>query len=206
MLAEFQPLLSGLKSALRGEEGIAAIVVFGSVARQEAAKDSDLDLCIFISKKDRLLEKRISDTLLELEKKFDRNIQLVLLAPGMEGCDRQLIDTILREGAVIAGEFPPIPIQKLQLEPYSIIRYDLSSLSHSDKMRVKRLLYGKKTTKKVKGKTYISERKGILRESRGMRVGIASILLPEQKSREVEKMLRGLGVQTRRIGAWLAKV
>ena len=54
-----------------------------------------------------------------------------------------------------------MPIQKLELEPYTIIKYEMKKLSHSEKMRLTRLLYGKETEKVYKEKTYASRKKRV---------------------------------------------
>ncbi len=106
---------------------------------------------------------------------------------------------------MLHGTLPNISIQQLELEPYEIIKYDLSRLSQSDKMKIKRLLYGIKTKKKYKGKIYESKQKGIVEDFGGLRIGIASILIPEKLSWEVENMLRQYDISIRKILIWLSK-
>jgi predicted nucleotidyltransferase len=185
---------------------IMAIVIFGSVARREDTAESDIDICVVVKEKTHVLNALISNCFLNLEKRYDRNIQLIICDEKFGGIERQFLETILREGEVLCGSIPPIPIQKLQLEPYSIIRYDMKNKSQADKMRISRLLYGKNTRKRYKGKDYLSQKRGLLTKLKGMRAGRSSILLPERESWILEQKLTDLDVRYKKICAWLQKI
>ena len=206
MLKQNESLIQDIKKQIRNSKGIKAVIVFGSVAREEDKPNSDIDICVIVKEKNVSLEKNISNIFLDLEKKYQRNIQMIICGEGFEKVERQFLETILREGVLITGNLPPIPIQKLQLEPYSIIKYEMKDLPHSDKMRVNRLLYGKETRKEYKGKIYLSHKKGLVIKLRGIRTGKASVFLPEKESQRLEKELLELGVKTKKICAWLQKI
>lgn len=199
---EFSDLIEEIKRKIGGKKDVETIIIFGSIAREEANARSDVDVCIV-----QLLDvtEEISNIILDIEKKYNRNINVVFTDRMFSGLDRQFIETILREGIVVCGKIPPVSIQRLKLEPYEIIRYDISALSQSDKMRIKRLLYGTKTRKVYKGKTYESEKRGLVKDFGGLRIGIASILIPERESRVVEKLLRKYDINIRKITIWLSK-
>jgi len=206
MRKENEPLIKDIKKSVGNIKIIQAIIVFGSVSRGQDKLDSDIDICIVLSKRDPAKEKIISNSFLELEKKYNRNIQLLICNEAFKDVERQFLETVLREGQVIFGHLPPIPIQRLQFEPYTIIKYELKNLSHSDKMRLTRLLYGKETRKIYKNKTYISQKKGLLAQLKGMRIGKSSILLPEKESWILEKRFSELGIKTKKVCAWLQKI
>ena len=199
---EFSDLIEEIKRKIGGKKDVETIIIFGSIARGEANARSDVDVCIV-----QLLDvtEEISNIILDIEKKYDRNINVIFTDRMFSGLDRQFIETILREGIVVCGKIPPVSIQRLKLEPYEIIRYDISALSQSDKMRIKRLLYGTKTRKVYKGKTYESEKRGLVKDFGGLRIGIASILIPERESWVVEKLLRKYDINIRKITTWLSK-
>jgi len=198
-----EDLLEEIKTISKSNSNIQATVLFGSYAREQAHVQSDIDICIIV--KNEKLQNQISNQILGLEKKYDKNINILITTPALKDLDRQLVETILREGIVLYGTLPYISIQQLELEPYEIIKYDLSRLSQSDKMKIKRLLYGIKTKKKYKGKIYESKQKGIVEDFGGLRIGIASILIPEKLSWEVENMLRQYDLSIRKILIWLSK-
>ncbi|MCK4366106.1 MAG: nucleotidyltransferase domain-containing protein [Thermoplasmatales archaeon] len=196
-------LINEIKKILKNHSEVATTIVFGSVARDQAGKESDLDVCIVLKKENS--KNIISNKILDLEEKYDKNISLIFTNPSYKNLDRQFIETLLREGITIYGKTPDVSIQQLELEPYEIIKYDLSKLNHSKKMKIKRLLYGIKTKKKYKGKIYENEQKGVVEKFGGLRIGIASILIPEKMSWAVEDILRKNGVSLRKITIWLSK-
>jgi predicted nucleotidyltransferase len=198
-----EKLLEQLTELPNKIQTIQAIILFGSVARGQAREGSDVDICIVLKNESKKVT--IEDQLLSLEKKYDTNINTILTTPQFKGLDRQFIETILREGKVLSGTFPEVPIQRLELEPYEIIKYDLSALTHSEKMKIKRLLYGVTTKKKYNGKTYENKQRGKVEEFNGIRIGIASILIPEKMSWHLEELLRKYKISLRKITIWLSK-
>lgn len=206
MHKENEPIIKDIIKSLSVLKTVLAIVLFGSVTKGQDTLESDIDICVVVEKKDRSINKTISNLFLELEKKHNRNIQLIICDKSFERMERQFLETILREGEVLLGNIPPIPIQKLQLEPYSIIRYELKNLSHSNKMRLARLLYGKKTRKVYKGKSYLSQKIGLLIKLKGIRAGKSSILLPERESWILEEKFSELGIRHKKVCAWLQKI
>lgn len=199
---EFRDLIEEVKRKVDGISDVETIIVFGSVAKGEANARSDVDVCIVQSLKG---TEELLDIILDIEKKYNRNINVVFTDKMLTGLDRQFIETILREGLVVYGAIPQVSIQRLELEPYEIIRYDLRALSQSDKMKIRRLLFGTKTKKVYKGKTYESRKRGLVKDLGGIRIGIASILIPERASWEVEKLLKKYEIQIRKITIWLSK-
>jgi predicted nucleotidyltransferase len=196
-------LIDEIKKISKKHSEVETTIVFGSVARDQAGKESDLDICFIL--KNEKLKNIISNQMLGLEKKYDKNINVIFTDLIYRDIDRQFIETLLREGIIIYGKTPDVSIQRLELEPYEIIKFDLSSLDQSEKMKIKRLLYGIKTKKKYKNKIYEREQKGLVEKFGGLRIGIASILIPEKKSWELEDILRENGVALRKITIWLSK-
>lgn len=199
---EIENVIEDIRKISMQNPDIETTIVFGSVARGKAGKESDVDVCIILSTGSK---EDVSNQVLNIEKKHDRNINAIFTDKTFKSLDRQFIETILREGIVIYGKMPEISVQRLELEPYEIIRFDLSNLSQSEKMRVKKLLYGIKTKKEYKGKIYESEQKGLVEKFEGLRIGIASILIPEKMSWKAEEVLREYGVNMRKITIWLSK-
>ena len=202
MEGRFGGLIDDLGELLKGQKDVAAGVVFGSVARGESDARSDLDLCI-VMKRD--VRRRLSDLILSLEKKHDININVVFSDPAFSGVDRYLVETLLKEGVPICGKLPEVSVQRLELEPYEIIKFDLLGLEQSEKMRLKRALYGMVTKRKYQDKTYQSKKTGLVEELKALRIGKASVLVPEKESRFVEKMLKEYHVKYRKITIWLSK-
>jgi len=195
-------LTEEIKKISKEHSEIESVIVFGSVARDQAGKGSDIDICIVL--KNENTKNNISSKILDIEEKYDKNINLVFTDSSFKDLDRQFIETILREGITVYGKKPDASIKQLELEPYEIIKFDLSNLTQSKKMKIKRLLYGIKTKKKYKGKIYTNKQEGLVEKLGGLRIGIASILIPEKKSWELENILREKGVSLRKITIWLS--
>lgn len=198
----YKSLIEEIKFFSNGYPEIESVILFGSVARDQAGKESDRDICFVLRNEN--TKSNISNRILDLEKKYDKNINLVFTDPLFKELDRQFIETILREGITIHGKTPDASIRQLELEPYEIIKFDLSNLDQSKKMKIKRLLYGIKTKKKYKEKIYTNKQEGLVEKLGGLRIGIASILIPEKKSWELENILRENGVSLRKISIWLS--
>jgi predicted nucleotidyltransferase len=196
-------LVEEITNLSKNNHTIQTIILFGSVARGQAREESDVDICIILKNEQK--QNTLQNQILQLEKKYDKNINIIFTNPQFTGLDRHFIETILREGIILYGTLPAIPIQRLELEPYEIIKYDLSSLSHPEKMKIKRLLYGITTKKTYNGKTYENKQKGKVEEFGGIRIGIASILIPEKMSWQIEDLLKKYKISIRKITTWLSK-
>src|SRR3989344_8269025 len=138
----FENVIDEVRKRFAGNKAVSAIMLFGSVARGEARRGSDIDLFFVLFRKNKKTEGVISETLLRLEKEYKVNIQHIIANKNFDTINRQFLDTILREGVVLHGTLPAISMQKLDLEPYSLIRYSLLNVSQPEKMRIQRALSG----------------------------------------------------------------
>ncbi len=208
---EFIDIVFELAKMAGREDGILSVMLFGSVARGEADKRSDVDMLVVFDtdKKDlKGLKERgnISQLSLNLGKKFEKNIQIVFSNKNFDGLDRQFVETVFREGVILFGKNPQVDIKKLELEPFSLFHYSLKELGSPEKMKIKRIFYGHETRKNYKGKIYKSGVKGLLDELGGKRTGIASFLVPSKKSQDVAKALRRFGVKFEKTDVWISRV
>ena len=210
MQEEFQDAVFEFVKQVSNIPKIYRIFLFGSVAKGEADKRSDIDFLITLDtpQDPDLLEERnqVSKIALDLEKKFDRSIQLVFSNSRFDKLDRQFIEDVLRDGIILFGRPLMIADNKVGFSPYVLIHYELTGLSSSDKMKVKRALYGYETRRSYKGKTYESKAKGLVNELDGKRTGIASILLPHRKSRPVLETLERFGAKISKEMVWVPEI
>lgn len=198
-----ESLINELKDLASRNSSIQTIILFGSEARGQAQQGSDVDLCLVLNSNSKKAD--IQQKILALEKKYDKNINVIFTNPFFDDLDHTLIETFLREGIPIHGSFPKVPIQQLKLEPYEILKFDLSNIDHSEKMKIKRLLYGLTTKKRYHDKVYESHTKGLVEELGGIRIGIASLLIPEKESWRVEEAMKPYKISLRKITIWLSK-
>lgn len=210
MQKEFKDVVFDFVKRVSDIDLIQCIILFGSVARGEADRRSDVDFLVVFdtelppeSVKER---EKISEIALDLEKKYDRSIQVVFTNKNFDGLDRQFVEETFREGIMLYGRIPQIDAGKLMLEPFTLIYFSLKKLSKSDKMRVKKALYGHRTLKEYKGKVYKSEVKGLVEEFGGMRTGIASVLIPARRTKEFLEVLKKFGVEYHTLDVWISRV
>ncbi len=191
-------------------ESVLSVILFGSVARGEADRRSDADILLIFDtlKNARTLKERseISKMSLDMEKKFDKNIQLVFSNKNYDGLDRQFVENVFKEGIILFGKNPQVDVERLKLESFSLIHYSLTELKDSDKMRIKRIFYGHRTTKRYKGKVYKSEIKGLIEQLGGKRTGIASFLIPSKKTGDIESILKKFGIKFEKIDLWISRI
>jgi len=197
-------LITQLKEGLKDLGGVESVVLFGSYARGDQDERSDIDLCVILA--DPAAEKIVSEKILDIEKKLDKNIQVVFTDHGFTGQDPNFIENILREGKLLFGVPPSPSLETLNLKPYILVKYDLRKLTQPEKMRFNRLLYGQKTTKTINSKTYVSHKKGLVEETDSQKIGRASLLVPQHKIKLIEKALREYSVMYRETPAWIPNV
>jgi len=140
---------------------------------------------------------------LDIEKEYNKGIQLVFSNRDFQGLDRKFVEEVLKEGIALFGRTSTVQAGKLRLEPHSLIYYNLSNLSRSTKMKIKRSLYGYETRKSYKGKVYESKTRGLVDELEGRRTGIASFLVPLRMTRTIIDVLESFGVNYEKIDVWL---
>jgi len=87
--AEIIEILRAYKKELAKKYGIIEIGVFGSVARDEVGKDSDVDVVVRISKPDLFMLVGIKN---ELEERFQRSVDIVTYSENMNQFLKKRID------------------------------------------------------------------------------------------------------------------
>lgn len=187
---------------------VAYIFLFGSVAKGDTDRRSDIDIFIVLDTYDKDFEDmeakaRISELALTLEKEYNRRIQLVFTNKNYEGLDEHFIEEVFKEGILLFAKSPSIKVHGLGLEHYAMFVFSLEGLNSTDKMKIKRILYGYKTKKIVKGKRYESEKIGFVQKLQGLRIGAGVIAIPSKNVLDIEKELNRLKLSFKRIDLWL---
>lgn len=189
---------------------VRSLILFGSVAKGEADMRSDADFLVILDTQkpaSKMLErKQVSEIALDLEKKFDRSVSLVFTNKNFDGLDRQFVEEVFKEGLILYGKVPQVDVERLKLEPYSLVHFSLKKIGKPDKMRLKRALYGHRTVKRYKRKTYKSEVMGLIEKLGGKRTGIASVLVPAKNLKELTDTLRRFEVEYEKLDVWLSQV
>ncbi|MEW5896272.1 MAG: nucleotidyltransferase domain-containing protein [Nanoarchaeota archaeon] len=201
---EFREAVFELVKEASSLESVLGLVLFGSVARGEADRRSDLDFLIILKNKKE--KKRLNSFIHQVSKKYDINIQSVLTDKQFSGLDRNFIENILKEGIVLYGGRLEIKAGRLRLEPFVLLNYDTKNSSARERNQVNRVLYGYKAEKEYKGKKYTSAGKGILVKYNGWKVGLATIVVPFDKAKIFIGLLKDNKAECKSLGIWVPKV
>jgi len=175
--------VSYLLNNLKRTENIREVVLFGSAARDEATKESDIDLFINLKKEDKKLNKEIDKVLEEFyksreallfkTKKIENKINIIV---GKINEWPELKRSIESEGIVLYGQYISSNVKG---KKYAIIFW-----SEIEKNRGAFLnkIYGFR----VKSKRYL----GLLQSYNGMKLGKSAILIPVENKDEILKLIR----------------
>lgn len=204
-----EPLFEFVKEISSHVGRIYSVIVFGSVAKGTAEKKSDIDIVVVFDVKGRVggLDERNDITKIAhaVEEKYGKTFQLVFADREFGGFDTYFVQQLFREGLILFGKQPTVKAEKLELEPYVLICYSLAGLPVSEKMRVRKTLYGWKTAKKYKGKTYVSESEGLLKGAGGRQLNPATLLVPFKTAGTLTDALKGFRAKRRVLNVWLPR-
>lgn len=184
--------------------GVRAAVLFGSAARGEAVEGSDIDLLILL--KSRRTKDRVLHAIDDVERDYGVRVSpLLSCSASLADIDRQLLESILRQGRVLVGGLPRIDVTDLDLQPVRLLTLNLQSLSHRSKVRLERTLFGYRSRRKYRGRVYTSTTRGRLQLLGGRRIGRGVVIVPESAVGEVDRLLRSYGAHRVFVPAWIQR-
>lgn len=165
--------------------GIREIVLFGSVVRNDAGRESDVDM--FFDIEDKKNEEKIKSILDgEIKKFYKSKIAEIWSLKGINNAinvkvgkleEWKLKRSIISEGIILYGKYKEIP-EKIKGFAYFNIR-PVKDISKRN--RIIRTLFGRKE------KTYFS--KGIIENFAGKKLSPDSFAVPKEHSMEIIKIL-----------------
>lgn len=169
-------------------DSIKRIILFGSVARGDFRKESDVDLFIDTNKK---IDKTIGKEINKFEKRCEKSWHLrgidlpikVLVGNLNEKRWKNLKEEIISYGKIIYGKFEELPEEG---KHKILIDYELKCISQKKKMSFLRKLYGYKTKK---GKKEYRQ-KGLLEEIKGEKIGSNALLINFENLLFIKKLLK----------------
>lgn len=182
-------ILTSIKNALACKEGIIGVVVFGSIAREDFNKTSDIDVFIITEEKSKY--NFVIDQIASIKSK--RPIQPVVRSlDELEKTDDTLLKNVLKEGKILYWNGTvDIDITKvLKLNPYIIISFNLGGLKQTTKVRFNYELYGKR------------KQGGILRNLDGERIGKSSVVVPDKYRENILKVFKSYFIEYKTTDIW----
>ncbi|MCL5073445.1 MAG: nucleotidyltransferase domain-containing protein [Actinobacteria bacterium] len=188
-------ILKKIAKELSKIEDVKAIILYGSLAREEFTSRSDIDLFI-LTTKDKT-QKEIHDKIIELESEIGRNIQpTIRTIAELPKTDTGLLQNIFQEGKILYLREPSdIPSAiLLQQKPYMIYSFQISGLVQKDKVRFNRQLY----EQIKKGYKY----KGLLQEIGGQKISAGCVMIPYEQKGKIEKFFKKFKVKFEQLKVW----
>jgi predicted nucleotidyltransferase len=193
--------LSYLSKKLADLESVAAVVLFGSHARGDAGRKSDVDLLVLVDKHNPKLEERIGTILGGRESR----VVPVVLTTEEFAKNKQLAFNILRDGIVFykrAGQLDlPFALQERAVILYT---FNISKQPQSKKVKINRALYGGTEKKEINDGVREYRYIGIVEQVGGRRTGKGSFLIPSKAESEVDDFFKKYNIQFTK--TWMIEV
>ena len=160
-------------------KGLDAIVLFGSVARGEDRRGSDVDLLLIYETSDDALEAEDKTAKIAAEIP-DATVSLINKSYEELSNSPHFAFEVLRDGVVLYKRLSKAPFKAkiFPFKPFYIYIFRLNGLSHVEKARFTAALYGRR-----KGKYAY---KGLLENLKGYRLGKGAIMVPAEAFGKVE--------------------
>lgn len=187
-----------------------AAMLFGSVAKGEVHKKSDIDILLLFEMKgnpETRREGRIAHEIAsEVSKRHDLEHSFSFVMYNVNEMGRTELDflkKVMKEGIGIwiRTDVGTLTEPHSSLQPRTIISYSLSGLTPREKMAVHRALYGYRVEKSVKGKTYLNASPGLIKDI-GEKLGPGLVLVESGRAEDVVEILTKYGAELRSRDVW----
>ncbi len=176
---------------LKNSDNISKIILFGSVAKGEADKKSDVDIFIEVKKKTKKFEREIEkiidnfyksrEALIFKSRKIDNKINIIV---GKLDEWKDLKKSIESTGIVLYGAY--VSSGKLKGRKYAIFFWDKIGKNRGAFLNK---IYGFSSKKK--------KYKGLIEILKGRKLGKSSIMIPVEHINEIMKLLKHYKVNSK---------
>jgi len=184
-----------LTDKIKNFDEILSVVLFGSVAREEATSDSDIDIAVTYSQKKPEIIKKINAL-------ADERFQIVHLTLEELRDEPTLAGALSGEGILLHGKPVTICLNDEDLKSRMIIAYDASDLPRNIRSTLYRTLYGGSSTYLKDG---VKKRKyypGIIEGIPAQKLAKAVIMVDRHNAPEITKTLRRFHAKWKEIPVW----
>ncbi len=188
-----------LMSIIEKVPSIQTVVLYGSIARGDYDKRSDIDIMLVVDSEDKEgLNTIISQVITELRP--HREIRTVVT--DLHDYDEDYYQNVFREGRVLYGKVILTP-ENLALKPYLIISYDLSGKPNTLQVKISKRVHGYTSKKVIDGEEKIYKYDGIEKKYNGKVISKSAVILPYDFGCEFTEELKGLGVPFKLLKVWM---
>jgi predicted nucleotidyltransferase len=192
-------LIDAFIEKVRAIPNIMGAVLFGSMARGDQDRRSDIDILLVVDDpKPRQFLSQVVHMISELHP--HREIQVTLT--NLRDRDEGFLRVVFNEGKILFGSFL-LDAKGIALKHYLLISYDLTRINPVKQVRVSRMVHGYTSRKKVDGKIKEYTYKG-LKGMEGVKVlSAGTVLLPIEIGRDFIKELRSMKVRSTTIEVYI---
>jgi predicted nucleotidyltransferase len=182
---------------LRCDEAVAGIVVFGSYARGDFGRSSDLDLLVVLRQIADVVrqeaERRVTSVIGEAETALRLPVHLaplIVASENPEELDPAILHEIWTDGIILYSELARLAVlQPRGLAPWNVIRFSLDNVVPRDRVKLARRLHG------------TSDRPGIIRLP-GLNLARGAAFVPAQQARAIRDILDEVGATYDLLPVW----
>ncbi len=196
-----------LAQEIRTIPTLEAAILFGSAARGEMHKKSDVDILLIfntghnpeIGEEGKIVHRYAG--MIEESYKLENPFSFVFINRG-ESVDSDFLWEVAKNGIVLYCRPERIVGKEAYLKPALVVSYGFPDIPQKDKMFIKRRLYGYRVSTVHKGKEYISKKDGLVNQY-GKKIGKAVFLIDVGKSDEIIKLFDSKDVMYSITKVWI---
>jgi len=171
------------------------IVLFGSMARGDQGKGSDIDVLVIVgSKETQRYHRPLSQITTALDAELRPGRELKPVVTNLLDKDEDFLRNVFRDGIVLYGKMVLTP-DRMRLKPFVLVTYSVSGLSQSITVKVSRMVHGYTGTKKVGNRRYEYHYKGLKEQFGARLVSPGTLLLPRETAERFMQELKKLRVR-----------
>lgn len=167
-------------------EGVAGVLLFGSIARGDYDKYSDYDLLVIFE--DKFSMWKSWDDLFKAVSNLRMNLHIIPESlEEFKNANSVFLDELSKHGKVLFARVPlEVFLKPVKLKRFCLIFYDMADLSYKDKMKVSYFLY-----RKGGG--------GAVVKAGGAKLNECCILVQDSAAEEIIAFLSDFGVKARKL-------
>ena len=204
-----EDVLEALSVRLASLDGVVALIVYGSYARGEAGRQSDLDLLVLFEKAEQM--RRQEKEALSLASRAESEGRLpVHVSPllasldDLGGLGDDLVHAIASDGIVLYGQLSTLSrFVPGQPTPAVIVTFSLPGASTAERMRLRRRLHGYTAWRERSGQRQRVTYVGLITPPARV-LGSGVLLVPGERRSVVLRVLDEAGATYTETSVWLA--
>ena len=157
-------------------QNLECIILFGSIARDEADKRSDIDLLLVFDEEN---PKSHIREIMSIVTTLKPHREIKPTVTNLTDLDEEFLQTVLREGEVLWGKIITAS-DKLLLKSYRLVSYNISTLKPSKKVKISRIIHGYQSKKTINGKLKQYKYPGLKDKYNVYLISKNTVLIPEE--------------------------